>query len=155
MDLLPAKMARTWNSNYNRPQEFGYISASSNQLAQAYRLYSLALANTPDMASMNRMREMDVSLQAKWRLAAAYALAGKPEVAKSLINGLNTEVKPYRELGGTFGSSLRDRAMILETLTLAEDKEAAARLVTYISSALSNRQWYGTQNDFLLPLGSR
>ena len=139
------KMARTWVDN-DRPLEYGYYRRSSNQLAQAYRLYTLSLANSPDLAAMNRLRESsDLSLAAKWRLAAAYGLAGKTEVAQDLVDGIATAVEEYTELGGTYGSSLRDRAMILETLTLLKDNTRAANLVKYISEALSKGRWYGTQ----------
>ncbi len=88
---------------------------------QAYRLYTLALAGSPDLGAMNRLREKgEKSAEVAWRLAAAYVLAGQPEAARELVNGLTTEISDYRELGGTFGSALRDKAMILETLVIAE-----------------------------------
>ena len=47
-------------------------------LEQAYRLYTLALAGVPETGAMNRLKELkNLSAQARWQLAAAYALAGK------------------------------------------------------------------------------
>jgi len=64
---------------------------------------------------MNRLLEQkDLSVAARWQLAATYQLAGKREVALRLINALATSVKPYRELSYTNGSDLRDKAMIVE-----------------------------------------
>ena len=48
-------------------------------LIQAYRLYLLALARSPELGAMNRLREFKyLSIEARWRLAAAYKLAGQP-----------------------------------------------------------------------------
>ena len=137
------KRAKNWKE---KTDSYSYYRRNSYELNQAYRLYTLALAKKPDLASMNRMREMaNLSLQARWRLAAAYAVAGKPEVAKELINNASYEFEEYRELSYTYGSSLRDRAMALETLSLIGDKTRAAELVKYLSDQLSNNRWYGTQ----------
>ena len=55
---------------------------------QAYRLYTLALAQKPNMSAMNRMRESgNLTPTSAWILAAAYLYAGKPEVAEELITG--------------------------------------------------------------------
>ncbi|NJM15549.1 MAG: hypothetical protein HC896_09445 [Bacteroidales bacterium] len=65
----------TYNHHYN-----------SNQLTQAYRLYTLALAGKPAMGAMNRMRQLsNLAVAASWRLAAAYALAGKTDVAAEMV----------------------------------------------------------------------
>ncbi len=137
------KTARSWSPE-TYPYRWGY--RGNVFLQQAYRLYTLALANSPELGAMNRMREMkDVSSTAKWRLAAAYALAGKPEIAKEIIRGLSTEVKPYRELSYTYGSDLRDRAMILETLVLLDDRKKAAEVMKQISDQLGSDRWHSTQ----------
>lgn len=137
------KVAKRWDPS---ERHYSYYNRESHQLDQAYRLYTLALAKEPDLAAMNRLRETsNLSLQTKWRLAATYAQAGKPEVARELIKSLSTEVPEYQELSYTFGSELRDRAMILETLNLLGDKEDAAAIVKYISDNLSSTSWYNTQ----------
>ncbi len=116
------------------------------ELVQAYRLYTLAMANAPELGAMNRLREQKgLSNIARWSLAAAYAKAGKPEVAKKLINALPTEVEDYNELSYTYGSGLRDRAMILETLLLLGEKKKAAEVAKSISESLSGGRWYSTQ----------
>ena len=137
------KAARMWTP---RLGEYGFSDPRSNQLNQAYRLYTLALAQEPDMAAMNRLREIDgLSNIARWRLAAAYALAGQGEAARELIDQASTQVEAYNELSGTFGTHIRDRAMILETLVLLEEEEQAAQLLQYLSDELSADQWLGTQ----------
>ncbi|MDA6987205.1 hypothetical protein OSM86_24935, partial [Escherichia coli] len=59
-----------------------------------------------------------LSIQAKWRLAAAYALTGKMKPAEELVYNAETTVIPYSSMNQIYGSSDRDEAMILETLLL-------------------------------------
>jgi uncharacterized protein YfaS (alpha-2-macroglobulin family) len=54
-------------------------------------------------------------------------------------------VQPYKQLGGTFGSDLRDKAMILETLTILGQHSRANELVRQIAANLSQDSWYSTQ----------
>ncbi|MEZ5043575.1 MAG: MG2 domain-containing protein [Saprospiraceae bacterium] len=137
------QVAKKWNL---KDSEYGFYSEGSAELSQAYRLYTLALAGKANLSAMNRLRESKkLSKTASWQLAAAYALAGKPEVANAIVEKLDTEVADYVELSYTFGSGLRDRAMILETLVLLDKKTQAATLVKYISERLSSSSWYNTQ----------
>ncbi len=137
------KTAKLWSP---RQADFGFYSATSQQLNQAYRLYTLALAGEPDMSSMNRLRAReDLKLQARWRLAAAYALAGKDNISKELTAGQQTSIDEYQELSYTFGSNVRDQAMILETLTLMENDERVGTMVQDLSKSLSSQRWYSTQ----------
>src|SRR5690606_21296988 len=59
--------------------------------------------------------------------------------------GRTMDVKPYEHAGYTFGSALRDRAMILETLDLMGRRQDAERLLLSVASGLDNEQWYSTQ----------
>ena len=116
-----------------------------DDLVQAYRLYLLALARVPELGAMNRLKEFKyLSPQAKWRLAAAYQLAGQPETGLQMINGLPLTVKPYYQLYGTYGSDLRDEAMILESLTLLGQHQRAAVMLQTVASHLSQDDWYST-----------
>ena len=117
-----------------------------SELVQAYRLYTLALAQSPDLGAMNRLREeKNLDQLAKWRLAATYVLTGQPEVASKMIATLSKTIKPFRELSYTFGSDVRDKAMILETLALLKRQTEAFPLVTEISEELSSSNWMSTQ----------
>ena len=142
--------AKSWESSSYR----GGVYYSRHDLLQAYRLYTLAEAETPDLASMNRMREQTkLSSAAKWRLAAAYRLIGQTEVAENLIENLGTEVEAYRENSGSFGSDTRDRAMILETLSLLDKKTKAFPLVQKLSAELSSKSWMSTQTTAFCLIG--
>ncbi|PKQ61701.1 hypothetical protein BZG02_14855 [Labilibaculum filiforme] len=143
-------VAKSWeNASYR-----GGVYYSRHDLLQAYRLFTLAEAEAPDLASMNRMREQTkLSAAAKWRLAAAYRLIGQTGVAENLIENLGTEVEAYREHSGSFGSDTRDRAMILETLSLLNKKTEAFPLVQKLSAELSSNSWMSTQTTAFCLIG--
>lgn len=145
---LPANVVSRWKKyQKNQAQNWNYgDNRYDNDLTQAYRLYTLALAGMPEIGAMNRLREnTKISDQSKWRLAAAYAQIGKSEVAEALTNSLKTTVKDYRELSYTYGSGLRDEAMILETLVGLKKLDKAGNLARNISKQLSAGRWYSTQ----------
>lgn len=145
------QIARRWtapNNNQNTPNSPPTEGGVDRQeLMQAYRLFTLALAKSPEMGAMNLLKERpNLTIVARWRLAAAYALAGKPEIGKQLINGAATTVPQYRELSFTFGSELRDQAMILETLQLLGDQNRAWQVAQEVARGLSSGDWYATQS---------
>ena len=136
------KAARNWKPSGSSE----YYAYRQPYLEQAYRLYTLAKAGSPEMGAMNRMREMkNISLQARWRLAAAYALAGQEDVASAMVNNASTEVPQYSGFYSSYGSALRDKAMILETMVLLNQRERGMELVQYIAERLSSTQWLSTQ----------
>lgn len=150
--LLPAALKSNWLNYQKRaarswsPSQQNEYSLSNSTLTQAYRLYTLAMADAPDLGAMNRLREMrNLPNTARWRLAAAYAQAGKTAVAQSMLSDASIQVSRYEQVGNTYGSVLRDQAMILETLTLLNQKDDAAKLVLEMSKALSADQWHSTQ----------
>jgi uncharacterized protein YfaS (alpha-2-macroglobulin family) len=139
------RIAREWRSNYHDRNHHYYYDQTD--LNQAYRLYSLALAGVPEMGAMNRMKEIkDLSEQAKWRLAAAYALAGKINIANELVFNAKTEVDPYSLNNSTYGSYSRDEAMILETLVLMGKDKEAFLLAQKVSRNLSSEYSFTTQS---------
>ena len=138
------KVAKRWDPALDNSEGFGVADA---ELSQAYRLYTLALARAPETGAMNQLRERKgLCSAAKWRLAAAYTAAGKPEVAKQLIAGVATTVPKYRELAYTYGSETRDQAMIAEALYAIGDKAKAMQVLTLLSQNMSNDDWYSTQD---------
>ncbi len=118
-----------------------------DDLEQAYRLFTLALAGEPETGAMNRLREIKtLSLQAKWRLAAAYALTGQSALARDLISRESIDIQAYNGMYSSYGSRERDWAMMLETLTLLNDQTRGADLARKISGALSSGYWMSTQS---------
>jgi uncharacterized protein YfaS (alpha-2-macroglobulin family) len=113
---------------------------------QAYRLYTLAEASDADWSAMNRMRGLQkLSLEARWRLAGAYVAGGKQDVAKALVESAPMTVAPYRSLGYTYGSTTRDEAMILQTLTDMGDHDRGYTLAKNIAGTMSSDEWLSTQ----------
>ncbi|HET9486974.1 MAG TPA: alpha-2-macroglobulin family protein, partial [Chryseosolibacter sp.] len=121
----------------------------NSDLVQGYRLYTLAIAGAPELGAMNRLREeKNLSPAAAWMLASAFAVAGQLEAAEKLIKDLPLSVKAYRELGYTYGSALRDKALILETLVLLNDKTRGFEILKEISTALGDQgYWMSTQES--------
>jgi uncharacterized protein YfaS (alpha-2-macroglobulin family) len=145
---LPSGMKSKWISfQQNEARNFtGRSEYYGNELIQAYRLYTLALAGQAEMGAMNRLRERsNLSVMAKWRLAAAYSVTGHNEVAAELMVNLPVTVNPYSETGGTFGSDLRDMAMILQTFSVSKDLQRGMIIVENISKRLSTERWLSTQ----------
>lgn len=146
---LPVGMLDQWKK-HQKSQANSYAPSSSNfyggDLIQAYRLYLLALAKSPEIGAMNRLREFPyLSTASKWRLAAAYKIIGQEGVASKLISGLSTAVEPYQQMTYTYGSDLRDEAMILETLTEMGRQSQASALLKSVAAKLSKDNWYSTQ----------
>ncbi|WP_108246894.1 alpha-2-macroglobulin family protein [Muricauda brasiliensis] len=117
----------------------------NDDVSQAYRLYTLALAQQPELAAMNRLRETtNLSNEAKWRLAAAYALVGKKEVAEAIAKKANINFTPNNYNYRTYGSVFRNRAMALETMVILGDSQQR-ELAVSLAKNLSSQQWYSTQ----------
>jgi len=75
--------------------------------------------------------------------SAAYAIIGRENAAKELAQR-DYIVASYRDMGYSYGSSLRDQAMILETMIYLKDNVKAGELVLDIASDL-NKGWHSTQ----------
>ncbi|MCB0301728.1 MAG: hypothetical protein KDE52_16835, partial [Calditrichaeota bacterium] len=150
--LLEAK-----NLGYSVPQDLldGWVKFQQSManttrddlLTRTYRVYLLAKAGKPHLAAMNLLKEnslKEMKNTEKWLLAGAYYLAGVKNVASEITKNLNTSVNDYWEFGNTFGSTLRDRAIILEILQMMGNWTEADNIANEISEAISNDQWYST-----------
>jgi uncharacterized protein YfaS (alpha-2-macroglobulin family) len=148
--FVPNDMIRRWKK-YQKSKVQGWRKNqeySSSELIQAYRLYTLALSGDPELGAMNRLREQTpLPATAAWLLAATYVKAGQPEAARKLIDNLSTVVKPYQEMAYSYGSDTRDKAIILETLILLNEREKGFEIVKELSQSLSNSNyWMSTQS---------
>ncbi len=128
--------ARDWRPSYR---------VYHTDLAQAYRLYTLALAGSPDLAAMNRLREFtEISNEAKWRLAAAYALAGQKEASDKISQSANINFTSKNYDYYTYGDTDRNRAMALETMVLTKNLKMR-EIAQDIAKNLSSDNWMSTQ----------
>lgn len=145
--VVSESLLKKWKKYQKTMSQKWVDNGPSSQLMQAYRLYTLALSGSPEIGAMNRLKERkNLSNLAKWRLAAAYQLSGKNSIALSLIDGLTYQVPYYNEMYYTYGSRVRDKAMILETLSLLGRKNEAFNILKNISEELSSNEWYSTQS---------
>ena len=118
-----------------------------SDMQQAYRLYTLALAGWCEIGAMNRMKEMkDLSVQAQWLLASAYALDGKKDVANKLVFNAKTSISSYASNNNVYGSSERDEAIILEAMALLDRKENIFPQAQKVSKNLSRENYFSTQS---------
>ncbi|MBV9962317.1 MAG: hypothetical protein JO072_08725 [Parafilimonas sp.] len=146
---ISQNMLQSWKQ-YERSKALAWNVTSApwygTDLMQSYRLYLLALAGSPELGAMNRLKEWKfLSPEGKWRLAAAYQLIGQTKVALQLISGLPTSFPKRINPGFTFGSDLRDQAMVLETLVTMKRNAEANQLVKTVAARLSQDDWYSTQ----------
>lgn len=145
--VLPINFKSKWVSYQQREsKQWRFVAQYGNDLAQAYRLYTLALAGSPDLSSMNRLRETTgISNESKLRLASAYVLAGQKAagltlLAKSKIDEENSKYSHYY-----YGSNDRNRAMALETLILLGQKQNAFLMANKLAKQMSSSEWMSTQ----------
>jgi uncharacterized protein YfaS (alpha-2-macroglobulin family) len=145
--VLPLGFKSSW-VNYQQNIARQWRSGTGySDLAQAYRLYTLALSGNVDIASMNRLRETpNLSNEGKFRLAAAYGLVGQEPVAQQLIKSATFDFSDSKYDYQTYGSSDRNRAMALETFVLLKDKVKAQEMAKNLAQRLSSDQWMSTQS---------
>lgn len=144
---LPITFMSNWlRYQKNAARQWRNSNTSYNSgLTQAYRLYTLALAGQPELAAMNRLRESKkISNDAKWRLAAAYVLAGKKKVAEQLAQIANINFVPHQYDYYTYGSPFRNKALALETMVATRDSRQREMALS-LAKELSSQRWYSTQ----------
>lgn len=120
-------------------------------LVQAYQLYALALAGDPEIGAMNRLRQSgEMTAEARWMLAAAYAAAGRSDVGRTIVAGaaadstLSSEAAPAQRVA-TYGSPVRAQAVRLLGASLLGMQGEAAQLAASISRELASDEWMSTQ----------
>lgn len=143
----PPNMLADWLRYQKSAAQSWTAGSPGSLLDQAYRLYTLALANQPDVGAMNRLREVSpLPPPARWMLAAAYKLAGQDEAALHLAKGDPLNLSEYASPDATFGSRLRDAAIVLNSLVILKQLDHAKPLVDDISAQLASDHWHSTQS---------
>ena len=145
--VLPINFKSKWISYQKREsKQWRFEPKYGNDLAQAYRLYTLALSGNADLSSMNRLRETKgIANESKLRLAAAYVLAGQKSAGLNLFLHSKIEDESSNYNYYYYGSSERNRAMALETMLLLGQKQKAFVMATKLAKQMSNNQWMSTQ----------
>ena len=141
------RFQRAAAQNWRAPKDSLPWLTEQAELQQAFRLYTLALAGAPEQGAMNRLKEQTtLTPQARWRLAAAYALTGKQKPAEELIFNVKAESYPQTSSDVTYGSPERNEAMILETLILMGRQQEAWEQAKRVSQNLSREESFDTQS---------
>lgn len=123
-----------------------YYNYTMSPLQQAYRLYVLALANQPELGAMNRLKEYgSLGEQGRWRLAAAYAISGRKDVAQSITSQANSGLEMYASSNDTYGSYGRDLAMIIEAQVLMDNVKGAITLAQQLAKEINGESYLTTQ----------
>ncbi|MDR2130522.1 MAG: alpha-2-macroglobulin [Odoribacteraceae bacterium] len=131
------KLANSW-----RPDDF------YSEIEQSYRLYVLAAAGKPNVAAMNRMKEINYENPiARWQLAGAFATSNFAGVAKELVKNLPPEAPLYRQMGRCYGSTLRDDAIILHSMIDMDMREEAYKILQKMALSFSSNEWLSTQES--------
>ena len=144
---VPAAMLSDW-INHQKSVAHAWTGGSDHAaLDQAYRLYTLALAGSAELGAMNRLRESSaLPLVARWQLAAAYQLAGIRDAADELVRGRTNAVKHDGRNDPTFGSTLRNQAIVLASLVTLDRNVDAETFVHTLSRQLTSDRWHSTQS---------
>ena len=120
-------------------------NAVFNQLDECYRLYTLAVAGAPANAAMNRLKESGkLEGRAEWMLAAAYAVSGKVKTAQEIVAKGVASTGEYGYADFTYGSSLRDKAVVLQVHALSDDLAQALPTALEVAEYINNGS-YSTQ----------
>ena len=105
-----------------------------SDLTQAYRLFTLALAQSPEESAMNRMKESgNMSWQASMMLASAYSVCGKKTAGANILNAASDSPVSWTSDLPTFSTPLRDKAIAMEAMVRTGNIQEA---VTYAHEML-------------------
>lgn len=124
-----------------------------------YSLFVMARAATPDVGSMDFVRQQHsdaLGAESRALLGAAYAALGNAPAANEMIAGVETVATVARQSGGNFNSPIRNRALVLLALLDAAPEsawvtEVARRLAREAAAA---DPWNTQESSFaLLALG--
>lgn len=142
---VPPDMLRNWV----RYQSSRALTTSGELMERVYRVMLLSLAGEPSVAGMNFLKEnslKDMNDTMKWTLAAAYRLRGMDAAAAEVLRSAGTKAVDYLDYGSSYGSKLRDQAMILEKLVLFQRWPEARDLFREIGTELAGTDWFSTQS---------
>src|SRR5690606_34582292 len=150
---IPADLLKNWQREARRKaviwreseeREGEVISARDSE--QAYRLYVLALAGSPEKGAMNLLREQaDLSAEAAYFLGAAYALIARHAEADALLaSAVKSKTRGYGYYN--YGSTVRHNAVALLCMTYRGEDQTAFNLLTRLGEAFDETPYFSTQD---------
>ncbi len=125
------------------PRTLSYHNATSS-----YAALVLTMWGEPPLARMEELRSQGKELNGSTLLflSWAYALAGKPEVARELYGGFAPSLYVEPETGGAYSSYLRDLALrLLVELNIDPESLAVEQLAAQLFNSLRKRRYWSTQ----------
>ena len=133
-----ADIAKAWRNNPDFPQ---------GETIQAYRLFTLALCNAPEMGALNRFKENKFKYSLSSLLTAAtYAQVGKKNMVSQFWPAMESGEK-MSDYISSFGSTTRDLAFLTYSEILCgKDKESIKAHVNDLCEILNSSRWLDTQS---------
>jgi len=113
-----------------------------------YGLYVLAMAGHTNVSAMNYYKSHPelLSLDCKYLLSAAYALAGDKNSFKQFLPTQFSGEESVAQTGGSFYSDIRDESLALDVLLDVDpDNPQIPLMAKHVSEKLKARYWYSTQ----------
>ena len=142
---VPQAMLDAWRANQKLLANAFITGGPAAELAQAFRLFTLALGRDPDLGAMNRLREREgLAGLSGLMLAAAFQMTGQAEAAGDLAGRAKLDFKPYRDDSETFGSGFRDKALAVRALVQAGRSDRAKPLLDDVVKTLASDLWLST-----------
>jgi len=114
----------------------------------AYSLYVLAMAGKQQVSSMNYYKSNPqlLSLDAKYLLSAAYAIAGDKKQFQELLPSSFSGEESVAQTGGSFYSDIRDEGIALNALLDVDPNNAQIPVMAkHVADKLKQRYWFSTQ----------
>ncbi|MDP4244926.1 MAG: MG2 domain-containing protein [Bacteroidota bacterium] len=114
----------------------------------SYGLYVLALAGRPNVSVMNYYKSNPalLSLDCKYLLSAAYALAGDKKSFREFLPAQFAGEESVAQTGGSFYSDIRDESLALNVLLDVDpDNPQIGVMARHVSDKLAQRYWFSTQ----------
>ncbi len=133
-----AEIARSWG--YNPDFKAG-------ETIQAYRLFVLALAGSPEMGALNRFKELKMNYSLSSVLVAAtYAQVGKKNMVQQFWPAAQ-EGQAMSDYISSFGSTTRDLAFLTYSEMLCSKDDALIQgHVNDLCEILNSGRWLDTQS---------
>lgn len=137
------KSRQTITYYYNRDQNRKIVPKEV-----IYGLYVLALSGKPNPGVMNFYKSNPelLSLDCKYLLSAAFALAGDKRSYQEFLPTQFAGEESVAQTGGSFYSDIRDEALALDVLFDVDPSNAQIPVMArHVSEKLNRRYWYSTQ----------
>lgn len=143
--ILPYNFKNNWIAYQKQIARTWRKTSNNTYLEQAYRLYSLALAKSPELSIMNRFREdKNIDNISKLRLALAYAIIGQKDAAQELMSKASL-INYSRVYQINHGSTLINKSIALETYQALNNHQKAREMVQDIAKKLNTDHYLNTK----------